>query len=320
MRDHSATSTSSWSARLVLARIEVHQLGEGEKAVPARLEAADDVGDGRHGVGTVGLGESVCVLAVMEQGDTAWANAMQYAALDHACRRTGPIPGHYRPAHAPHPYLLGNRDHLWTIPTVGNAEELRQGARGVVDGLLASEQLFPDCAWPAPHEVWVGERMVANLMLRSDLGGEGWFAPYVMAHLEEGRPDAFAVQDLEQVPRVGMARAVVEGQGDHPLAGTSVPEDRAVEPGAGREPFVGHEPAGRHPGRGRGQGRCGKYRAPSHGSKTSQGRPTDGGGGNSLPGVGAGMAHGRPASMREAAERAEWGLWAAFAASTILCL
>src|SRR5919107_4204453 len=103
MRDHSATSTSSWSARRVHTRIEIHQLGEGEKAVPARLEAADDIGDGRYGVGTVGLGECVCVLAVVEQGDTAWADAVQYSALDHARRRTAPIPGHYRPAHAPHP-------------------------------------------------------------------------------------------------------------------------------------------------------------------------------------------------------------------------
>src|SRR5215211_174381 len=170
------------------------------------------------------------------------------------------------------------------------------------------------------HEVRVGERMVANLVLRSDLGGERRFAPDVIAYLEEGRPDAFAVQDLEQVPRVGMAGAVVEGQGDHPLAGTGVPEDRAVEPGAGREPFVGHEPAGRHPGPGCGQGRYGTHLVSSHGSKTSQSRPADGGGGDGLPGMGAGMPQGRPASMREAAERAEWGLWAAFAASTILCL
>src|SRR5829696_536619 len=318
MRDHSATSTSSWSARRGLTRIEIHQLWEGEKAVPARLEAADDVGDGRHGVGTVGLGESVCVLAVMEQGDTAWANGMQYAALDHACRRTGPIPGHYRPAHAPHPELLGHRDHLWTIPTVGNAEELRQGARGVVDGLLASEQLFPDCGWPAPHEVRVGERMVANLVLRSDLGSEVRLASDVVAYLEECRPDAFAVEDLQQVPRVGMTGAVVEGHGDHPLAGTSVPEDRAVEPGAGSEAFVGHEPACRHRGPCRGQGGYGTYRVSSHGSKTSQDCAADGGGGDGIPG--AGMSQGRPASMREAAKRAEWGLWAAFAASTISCL
>ena len=76
-------------------------------------------------MGTVGFGESVCVLAVVEQGDTAWTNAMQYAALDHVLRRTVPIPGHYRPAHAPHPQFPGHRDHLWTIPTVGHAEELR---------------------------------------------------------------------------------------------------------------------------------------------------------------------------------------------------
>src|SRR5215211_9202654 len=140
---------------------------------------------------------------------------------------------------------------------MGHAEELRQGARGVVDGLLASEQLFPDRAGPAPREVRVGKRVVADLVLGSDLGGEVRLAPDVVAYLEESGPNAFAVQDLEQVPRVRMAWAVVEGQGDHPLAGTSVPEDRAVEPGAGREPFVGHEPTGRHPGPGRGQGRCG---------------------------------------------------------------
>src|SRR5215211_1315821 len=180
--------------------------------------------------------------------------------------------------------------------------------------------LIPDRTRPAPHEVRVGERMVANLVLRSDLGSEVGLAPDVVAYLEEGSPDAFAVEDLEQVPRVGMTGAVVEGHGDHPLAGTSVPEDRAVEPGAGREAFVGHEPAGRHPGPGRGQGKYGTYRVSSHGSKTSQGRTTDGGGGDGIPGVGAGMSQGRPASMREAAERAEWGLWAAFAASTILCL
>ena len=63
--------------------VEIHQLGEGEKAVPIRLEAADDVGDGCHGVGTVGLREGVRVLAVVEQGDTARTDAVQYAALDH---------------------------------------------------------------------------------------------------------------------------------------------------------------------------------------------------------------------------------------------
>src|SRR5215213_673459 len=179
---------------------------------------------------------------------------------------------------------------------MGHAEELRQGARGVVDGLLASEQLFPDRAGPAPREVRVGKRVVADLVLGSDLGGEVRLAPDVVAYLEESCPKAFAIQDLEQMPRVRMAWAVVEGQGDHPLAGTSVPEDRAVEPGAGCEPLVGHKSAGRQPGPGRG---------------------TDGGGGCGFPGVGAGVLHGRPASMREAAERAEWGLWAAFAASTI---
>ena len=51
--------------------------------------------------------------------------------------RTVPVPGHYRPAHAPHPEFPGHRDHLRTIPSVGNAEELGQGARGVVDGILA---------------------------------------------------------------------------------------------------------------------------------------------------------------------------------------
>ena len=124
-----------------------------------------------------------------------------------------------------------------------------------MDGLLATEHLFPDRPRPAPREVRVGERVVADLVLGSDLGGEVRLAYDVVAYLEEGRPDAFAVQDLEQLPRVGMTRAVVEGQGDHPLTCTSAPEDRAVEPGAGREPFVGHKPAGRHPGPGRGQGR-----------------------------------------------------------------
>src|SRR5215210_6735056 len=230
------TSTSSWSARLPLARFELHQLGDGEKAVPVRLEAADDVGDGRYGVGTVGLGEGVRVLAVVKQGDTAWTDAMQYTALDHIRWRTVPIPGHYRPAHALHPELSCDGDHLGAIPSVGHAEELRQGARGLVDGLLASEQLLPYRAGPAPREVRVGERMVADLVLGSDLGGEVRLALDVVAHLEEGGPDALAVQDLEQALRVRMAGTVVEGQGDHPLIRTGVPEDRAVEPGAGREP------------------------------------------------------------------------------------
>jgi hypothetical protein len=99
-----------------------------------------------------------------------------------------------------------------------------------------------------------------------------------------------------------------------------VPEDRAVEPGTGREPFVGHKSAGRQPGPGPGQSWYGTYRAACCGPKSREGRAADGGGGDGIPGVGAGMSHGRPASIREAAERAEWGLWAAFAASTILCL
>src|SRR5918999_4513642 len=220
--------------------VEVHKFGEGEKAVPVRFQAADDVGDGRHGVGTVGFGESVRVLAVVEQGDTAWADAVQDAALDHILGRTVPVPGHHRPAHAPHPEFFGHRDHLRTVPTVGHPEEPRQGARGFVDGLLATEHLFPDRAWQTPREMRVGERVVAYLVPGSYLGGEGRLAYYVVAHLEEGGPDAFAVEDLEQLFCVGMAGAVVEGQGDHPLAGTSVPEDRPVEPGTGREPFVGH--------------------------------------------------------------------------------
>ena len=60
--------------------------------------------------------------------------------------------------------------------------------------------------------------MVADLVLGSDLGGEVRLAHDVVADLEESGPDAFTVQDLEQLPRVGMAGAVVEGQGDHPLA------------------------------------------------------------------------------------------------------
>jgi D-alanine-D-alanine ligase-like ATP-grasp enzyme len=88
--------------------------------------------------------------------------------------------------------------------------------------------------------VRVGERVVAYLVLGSDLSGQVRLAPDVVAYLEEGSPYTFAVKDLEQVSRVGMARAVVEGQGDHPLAGTTVPEDRAVEPGTWREPFVRH--------------------------------------------------------------------------------
>ena len=96
------------SARLRLTCIELHQLGDGEKAVPVRLEAADDVGDGRYGVGTVGLRECVSVLAVVKQGDTAWADTMQDPALDNIRRRTVPIPGHYGPAHAPHPELSCN--------------------------------------------------------------------------------------------------------------------------------------------------------------------------------------------------------------------
>ena len=64
---------------------------------------------------------------------------------------------------------------------MGNAEELRQGASGLVDGLLASEQLLPYRAWPAPCEVRVGERVVADLVPGSYLGGEVWLALDVVA-------------------------------------------------------------------------------------------------------------------------------------------
>src|SRR5919107_4026768 len=172
MRDHSATSTSSWSARRVLTRIEIHQLGESEKAVPVRLEAADDVGDGRHGVGTIGLGESVRILTVVQQGDAARTDAVQYAALYDIRRGAVPVPGHHRPAHALHPQIPGHRDYLWAVPPVWHAEEARQGACGVVDGLLPPEQLIPDRARAAPREVWVGEGMVADLVQAGYLRGE----------------------------------------------------------------------------------------------------------------------------------------------------
>jgi hypothetical protein len=72
-----------------------------------------------------------------------------------------------------------------------------------MNGLLAAQQLFPDGARPAPHEVRVGERVVAYLVLRGDLGGEVGLASDVVADLEEGGPDAFAVEDLQKLSRVG---------------------------------------------------------------------------------------------------------------------
>jgi hypothetical protein len=70
-------------------------------------------------------------------------------------------------------------------------------ARGVVDGFLATLQLFPDCARPAPEEVRVIVGVVGDDVLGGDLGGEVRFAADVVSDLEKGRPYSLAVQDLE---------------------------------------------------------------------------------------------------------------------------
>jgi hypothetical protein len=75
--------------------------------------------------------------------------------------------------------------------------------------------------------------VVAYLVLRGDLGGEVGFAYHVVADLEEGGPDALAVEDLQKLSRVGMAGAVVEGQGDYLLGGAGMPEDATVERATG---------------------------------------------------------------------------------------
>ena len=67
---------------LAILRVEIHQLREGEEAVAARLQAADDVRHGGYGVGTVGLREGIGVLTVVQQGDAAGTDAAQYPALD----------------------------------------------------------------------------------------------------------------------------------------------------------------------------------------------------------------------------------------------
>ena len=53
-------------------------------------------------------------------------------------------------------------------------------ARGVVDGFLATLQLFPDRARPAPDKVWVIVGVVGNDVPRGDLGGEVRFAADVL--------------------------------------------------------------------------------------------------------------------------------------------
>ncbi len=118
-----------------------------------------------------------------------------------------------------------------------------QGGKGACGGLyrfLPTLQFLADLAGSAPDEVRVGVAVVTDDVLGGDLGGEVWFAAHVVADLEEGGADTLSIQDAEQLLRVGMAGAVVEGQGDHPLAGTGVPEDLTVEPGTGREPLVDH--------------------------------------------------------------------------------
>jgi hypothetical protein len=61
----------------------------------------------------------------------------------------------------------------------------------------------------------VVEGVVADDVPGGDLGGQVRLAPDVVPDLKEGGPDIFSVQDLEELPGVGVARPVVEGQGDH---------------------------------------------------------------------------------------------------------
>jgi len=100
---------------------------------------------------------------------------------------------------------------------VGHPEQVWKGASGIVDGFLTALQLFPDRARPAPDEVRVVEGMVTDDVPGGDLGGQVRLAPGVVPDLEEGGPDTFPVQDLEELFGVWVARPVIEGQGDRAL-------------------------------------------------------------------------------------------------------
>jgi hypothetical protein len=117
--------------------------------------------------------------------------------LDDVRRRKVPVPRHHRPANAPEAEFFGGRDDLWPVPAVRDAEQVGEGASCVVDGFLATLQLFPDRARTAPDEVRVIVGVVGNNVPGGDLGGEVRFATDVVPDLEEGRPYSLAGKDLE---------------------------------------------------------------------------------------------------------------------------
>src|SRR5215207_10170523 len=298
------TSTGSGSARFLA--VQGDQLRERNEAESAFFQATDDVGNGGYGVGTVGSGEGVGVLAVVQD-----------AVLDHPRRRAVPVPGHDRPSHAPQAQLSGGRHDLRAVPAVGDAEQVGEDAGGVVYGLLAALQLVAHRARTAPGQVRVGKGVVPDGVPGGDLGGEVRFPAHVFADHEEGGADPLALQDTEQLLRVWTAGAVVEGQGDHAFFGTGVPEDLTVEPGSGREPLVGNEPSCRNGEAGCTQSGCGEQWSSSGRSKTGQDRASGGRSGDCLPGVRPGVPQGMPARMSSAADLAECGRWASRAEATI---
>jgi hypothetical protein len=156
---------------------------------------------------------------------------------------------------------------------------------------LPALQLLSDLLRAAPGKVRVGVGVVADCVYRRHFGGEAGFAPDVVSWHEESRPYPLAVQDLQQLLRVWVARSVVEGQRDHTLLGAGVPEDRAVEPGTRREPLVHHQPTGGHPDPRRRQRGDGAERLAGGGTGSCKGCASSGKADNHRPDSCARVSH-----------------------------